>query len=215
MVQQILSTANQLKRDLRQEAREKNEEFEVVRWVVLAGTSYIQRMKKYAARINRSMKMHKIKLELVESTGQSIGSILFNNNAKSPDKSFGCSNSCHLCGEKSEEVVSPTNGRSYLISKSLNCKDRGIYSIVCACTSLYTGKTTTSFAQRFKEHFSSTSSAVFDHSKSCMMGSSMKDFRIQFLESMHSRGKYSLSEREYLWNERLRGVLNIQKTLKK
>ena len=172
MVQQILSTASQLKRDLRQEPRERNEEFDVVRWVVLAGTSYIPRMKKFAERINRSMKMHKIKLELVESTGQSIGSILFNNNAKSSDKSFGCSSArCHLCREnlrtESGEVVSSTNGRSYLINKSLNCTDRGIYSIVCACTSLYTGKTTTSFAQRFREHFSSASSAVFDHSESC------------------------------------------------
>ena len=119
----------------------------------------------------------------------------------------------HLRTE-SGEVVSPTNGRSYFVNKSLNCTDRGIYSIVCACTSLYTGKTTTSFAQRFREHFSSASS-VFDHSESCTMGSSMGDFRIQFLENMYSRGKYSLSEREYLWNERLRGVLNIQKTLKK
>ena len=79
---------------------------------------------------------------------------------------------------------------------------------------LYTGKTTTAFSKRFNEHFQKNSnSAVHDHSRHCQIGKRMNDFSIQFLENVHSRGKYSLSEREHLWNSRLRGIVNIQKTL--
>ena len=77
--------------------------------------------------------------------------------------------------------------------------------------SLYTGKTTTEFHNRFDNHFDqSKSSAVLDHTKTCQIGKSKENYTIQFLENVYSRGKYTLSEREYLWNERLRGILNIQ-----
>ena len=33
------------------------------------------------------------------------------------------------------------------------------------------------------------------------------------LENVWGRGKYTLSEREYLWNKRLKGNINIQKTI--
>ena len=39
-------------------------------------------------------------------------------------------------------------------------------------------------------------SVVFDHSKHCQLSKQRENFSIQFLESVHSRGKYSLSERE-------------------
>ena len=55
---------------------------------------------------------------------------------------------------------------------------------------------------------------LFEHSQSCQLGKRKENFSIHFLENIYSRGKYSLSEREYLWNERLRGVMNIQKVLK-
>ena len=40
------------------------------------------------------------------------------------------------------------------------------------------------------------------------------DIQVQFLENVWDRGKYSLSEREYLWNKRMKGSINVQKTLK-
>ena len=40
-----------------------------------------------------------------------------------------------------------------------------------------------------------------------------RDFSICFVENYLNRGKYSRSEREFLWNYRIKGVLNIQKTL--
>ena len=39
----------------------------------------------------------------------------------------------------------------------------------------------------------------------CQVARNKEDFKIQFLEDMYSRGKYTLSQREYLWNTRLRG----------
>ena len=112
-----------------------------------------------------------------------------------------------------EHGFHPINGKSYRLNQCLNCMDGGIYAISCACTALYTGKTTTAFNKRFCEHFRSSNSAVFDHSKHCQVGKKRENFSIQFLENVQSRGKYSLSEREYLWNSRLRGIVNIQKTL--
>ena len=131
-----------------------------------------------------------------------------------------CSNRCDVCKSDlkgiNERIESPTNGRIYPVDKNLNCIDCGIYCISCSCLSLYVGKTTTQFNQRFKEHFSKyKTSAVLEHSKTCSIGKDKTHYTIHYLESMHARGKYSLSEREYLWNERLRGVINIQKTLKK
>ena len=177
-------------------------------------------IKEFTNQMNKALKMHRIKLELVMSTGLSIGRSLFNNNVGPSPSSSSCSAaSCQICTKNARmieaEVVSPTNGRSYPVNKHLKCTDRGIYQISCSCTSLYTGKTSTSFSQRFSEHFKSSSSAVYNHSKSCSMGNKVEDFSEKFLESMYSRDKYSLSEREYLWNERLRGALNIQKTLKR
>ena len=60
----------------------------------------------------------------------------------------------------------------------------------------------------------SRSLEVLEHSKVCSMGKQKSELSFHYLENMYSRGKYTLSEREYLWNERLRVVLNIKKTLK-
>ena len=57
-------------------------------------------------------------------------------------------------------------------------------------------------------------SSVNDHSKECPQGRIKEDYRVHFLENVHSRGKYTLSEREFLWNERLGGEINIQKILR-
>ena len=43
--------------------------------------------------------------------------------------------------------------------------------------------------------------------------STVNDVKVQFLENVWDRGKYSLSEREFLWNKRLKGNINIQKTI--
>ena len=217
MVDNILQQAHTLERNLTPTERPESK-INYVRWVILSGTSYEKTIERFASRINRTLFHHQIKLDIVKCNGSSIGSLLFQNHIKSIFPQ-ACSRRCDVCSNdirnENSHIESPTNGRSYPIDSSLSCSDCGIYCISCSCLSLYVGKTTTKFGQRFKEHFQkSRFSAVSEHSKTCSVGKEKTDFSIQFLESMYSRGKYSLSEREYLWNERLRGVLNIQKTLK-
>ena len=53
------------------------------------------------------------------------------------------------------------------------------------------------------------------HLRSCPCDPTVENVKVQFLENVWDRGKYSLSEREYLWNKRLKGTINIQKVLSK
>ena len=67
-----------------------------------------------------------------------------------------------------------------------------------------------------KEHLkTSKGSSVYCHMKDCHMCNSANDFEVTYVENYHNRGKYSLSEREYLWNYRIKGTINLQKTLMK
>ena len=218
MVDNILLQAHTLQRNLTPLPSRSDTEINSVRWVILSGTSYEKTLENFASRINKTLIHHKIKLDIVKCNGSSIGKILFQNHIKS-NFALACSRRCDVCSNdlrnENSHIESPTNGRSYPIDTNLSCSDCGIYCVSCSCLSLYVGKTTTKFNQRFKEHFQkSRTSAILEHSKICSVGKEKTDFSVQYLESVYSRGKYSLSEREYLWNERLRGVLNIQKTLK-
>ena len=190
-----------------------------IKWVVLSGTVYEKRITDFARRINAYLKNKNIKIEIIKSTGSSLSKLIFNNNVKPSTPKVCTLQNCTICSNSlrpdADSIVSPTNGRIYKLNPNLSCLDSGIYCIASPCVSLYTGKTTHEFNKRFDEHFRSKSSAVLDHSTKCEVCRNKCDFSIKFLESMYSRGKYSLSEREYLWNERLRGILNIQKTLKK
>ena len=96
-----------------------------------------------------------------------------------------------------------------------NCNQGGIYIASGICSAQYTGKTVY-FGTRMKEHLkTSKSSSVYCHMKDCHMCNSANDFEVTFVENYHNRGKYSLSEREYLWNSRIKGTINLQKTLMK
>ena len=168
--------------------------------------------------MNNTLVDHGIKLEIVRCTGPSIGQLLFNNR-ENIDIPHNCSNAkCQICKNTLRPnqcgVISPTTDRLYSIDPNMNCENSGIYCIQCPCSSLNTGKTTVPFGARFNQHFTRTSSSVFEHYKTCPIGVQKISYSVQFLENVHSRGKYTLSEREYLWNERLRGMMNIQKTLK-
>ena len=123
-----------------------------------------------------------------------------------------CSSGCHICSNNTrgclEKVESTKTKEAYSIDKRTHCNDSGIYLITCDCAEQYIGKTTVTFKQRFKEH-KTKKTAVKEHLERCN-----KDVKIQLVENVWTRGKYSLSEREYLWNRRLKGDINIQKTLK-
>ena len=153
----------------------------------------------------------------MKSTGSTIGNLLFNNHEIYERK---CENKkCSICigNHRSIDykVQSKITAFKYSIDKNVSCKDSGIYRVTCPCSAAYTGKTTTSFTQRFKEHFQiNRESSIQEHTKKCRLGQNKEDFKIQFLERISKRGKHTLSEREYLWNERLGGEINVQKILK-
>ena len=90
----------------------------------------------------------------------------------------------------------------------------GIYAITCKCVGQYSGKTTVGFNNRFPEHWNHKSSSVYKHLEHYKCTNNCNEIKMQFLENVWGRGKYSLSEREFLWNKRLKGVINIQKTLR-
>ena len=70
-----------------------------------------------------------------------------------------------------------------------------------------------------REHWNNSKGAsknttVNQHINSCTENSTNADVKVQFLENVWNRGKYSLSEREYLWNRRMKASINIQNKLK-
>ena len=85
--------------------------------------------------------------------------------------------------------------------------------MTCKCIDQYSGKTTIKNSGRFTQHWT-TNTTVNGHLITCKSKPTLGDVKIQFLENVWDRGKYSLSEREYLWNKRLKGTINIQKTIK-
>ena len=92
----------------------------------------------------------------------------------------------------------------------------GIYAINSKCEAQYTGKTTGIYNECFNEQIVDTAgSSVKEHLSTCHVCLDKTDFKMQFLESVWKRGKYSLSERKYLWDKRMKGSINIQKTLRK
>ena len=104
-------------------------------------------------------------------------------------------------------------GTEYNVEKSLTCNEGGIYVAEGICTSQYTGKTVI-FGNRCIENFKNGKSAIHDHMHECQQCYNVNDFTITYVESYLSRGKYTLSEREMLWNERIKGLINVHKTLK-
>ena len=167
--------------------------------------------------MNASLKNQNVMFELIKTTAPTLGKILFNNNNKSkPNETKECTTRCQICSNDArgneKEVQCYKNKEKYHIDGSSTCKDSGIYLITCKCNEQYVGKTTVTFQQRFKEHWTKKT-AVKEHITGCQSKPSTQDVQIQLVENVWSRGKYSLSEREYLWNHRLKGDINIQKTV--
>ena len=191
---------------------------EIVRLSILSGTPYEKHFVDFAKRIN-AVSTANFFIAIVRSTGPMLGQLLFNNSNPST-----CSNSCQLknciiCSNELEDKSgilssSVTKNQYRLRGRELNCNNGGIYVMSAACSAQYTGKTV-HFGTRMKEHLkTSKQSSIHKHKQSCNICYTMHDFKVTYVESYHDRGKYTLSEREYLWNWRVRGSINLQKTLK-
>ena len=157
-------------------------------------------------------------IQVVKSTFLTLGQILFNNNDTAQLSRTCNNNKCIVCENDIhnpiDRVTSTVSGQSFPVDTNMNCDNGGIYMVKGACKAQYVGKTVT-FGKRLGEHLSTCkSSAVYGHKQSCPDCKNVDDFEVTYIENYHKRGKYTLSEREFLWNYRIRGTINVQKTLK-
>ena len=218
LVECILNQATTLERNLTPRTHSFDDSaVRKVRWVIVSGTSYEKRITEFTRNINALLNNHKIELEIVKSTGSNLGQLLFNNKEKF-DVNTCTQRNCGICSNgmrpEGNKITGKISNFTYNIDTKMNCNNCGIYRITCPCSAAYTGKTTTSFGKRCDEHFQRyRESSVQDHSKVCPQGRNKEQYQILFLENCLNRGKYTLSEKEYLWNERLGGEINVQKIL--
>ena len=217
MVDNILGEAQLLTRDFSSKPRVE-ETINKIRWVTLAGSTFEKEQAEFVGNINKALRQQFVAFEIVKTTGPTIGSLLFNNFDKSSLRSDDCNGDCFICKNNArgdpEWVVSSVGKKKYHINPNVNCKDSGIYGITCKCVDQYAGKTTVTNCVRFKEHWTKETS-VRKHLRSCPCNPTVDSVKVQFLENVWDRGKYSLSEREFLWNKRLKGNINVQKTISK
>ena len=151
IIEGILGQANSLERNLSPRADSvSNSNIHTIRWVILSGTFYEQRISNFVKRLNTTLSKDHIKIEVIKSTGACLGQLLFNNKEKYDIPRRCSSANCNICLKnlrpESKEVVCKLNGRKYHIDINLNCNNCGIYKVSCPCTAYYTGKTTTLFS---------------------------------------------------------------------
>ena len=220
MVNEILDNAPNISRTIRNNLNvvpDINQSKHTARLVILSGTSYEYEIINFVSRMNDLSREANIKIEVVKSTGLSISRLLFNNCEK------GCVENCDgrnciICNNDMNKgntlVKSSVTGQSYKVNMNLNCTNSGIYVVTGGCLRQYSGKTTVPFCNRTHEHFHKLKQCtLFLHRSKCAKCKDLKDCSIAFAENSLDRGKYSLSEREYLWDHRIKGTINTQKIL--
>ena len=182
----IFDEHENLPRNLYNQPVLNSEDYHQVRLVVLSGTPYEADIRMFAKRMNRVLSSSKIKVGIVMTTGPSISKLLFHNN-DSGTRLVDCGNRivCRNGARNTDGVVSSNvTGKSYQIARNISCKNGGIYVFETECVDQYTGKTTVNFGTRSVEHI-----------------------------HRHKTSSVYNSEREFLWNYRIKGVINNQKSL--
>ena len=216
MVDEILAEAGDLKRELRGKQIRRDDMFKI-RWVTLAHSKSEKEIESFVENVNNVLRNNSVAFEVIKTTAPTIGKQLFNNNNSGTDAVADCSSRCKVCGLNARgdvgTAVSSETGESYRIDSGMKCTNSGIYLITCKCKEQYSGKTTVTTGKRFSEHLRKDTS-MKDHLNKCRSHPTEDDVKIQFVENVWNRGKYTLSEREYLWNRRMKGSINVQKTLK-
>ena len=217
MVQEILSQSDSLERTLSKTVNIPENPKISIRLVVLSGTSYEKEFINFARRMNLILSSQNLKIEIVRSTAPTFGQLLFNNNNKSSSNQDCTKNNCVVCTNdlqnKSGVLKSSLTGTEYKVNTELTCNEGGIYVIKGVCNGQYTGKTIHN-GSRCTYHFNTNTTAISDHEKECSQCNGPESYSVTFVENYLNRGKYSLSEREMLWDVRMKGIINDQKTLK-
>jgi len=183
---------------------------------VLSSTSYEQKFIEFAKRMNNTISSQNLKIEVVRSTTSTVGQLLFNNNNRPSMNEICTTNNCVVCindlQNKSGNLKSSVTGAEYKVNAQLTCTQGGIYVINGKCSGQYTGKTIHN-GSRCTYHFNTNTTAISDHERGCNECEGPNSYTVTYVENYQNRGKYSLSEREMLWNTRMKGVINEQRTL--
>ena len=231
MVIEILSSAESLTRNLSVVGKPMLNNNSSVSLVTLAGSSYVKKFKDFASRMHITLGNSNIRIETVHCTSPSLSQLLFNNGNVRRNSHILSSDGCAACrhhmvndtgvvcssvtGRRFKDtgvVCSSVTGRRFKVDNNLNCSDDGIYVIDTTCTAQYTGKTI-HYGVRSNEHFLHGGTAISPHIQNCHVYNNVANFKFTLVENYVNRGKYSLSEREYLWNSRIRVIINTHKTL--
>ena len=217
IVTDILSSAGSLTRDLVTTVRNPQmSNISSVRLVTLAGSPYIDKFIEFASRMNRILLNSDIRISIVQCTSAPISRLLFNNGNTPGTLDLPVNDRCAACRNDMINdtgiVKSNVTGNAFKVDTNLNCSDGGIYIVDTTCSAQYTGRTI-HFGVRSNEHFVRGGTAISLHIQDCNICESAIDFKLTLVENHLKKGKYSLSEREYLWNNRFRGSINTQKTL--
>ncbi len=212
----VFENYEHIPRSLEDRVKKDEEEMHKLRLITLAGTQYGKEMQVFASRMNRVLFQAGIRVEIVKTTGQNLARSLFNNNnnVNNADKCGRCI-ICRNGAWNTEGVVTSTvTGKSYKIPRNLNCAKGGIYVYKGPCDNQYSGKTTVEICDRTNQHIvTQKTSSVYKHRENCGQCRVTQGFSLSLVEECKQRGKFSLSEREYLWNYRIKGSINDQKTL--
>ena len=219
MVGNIMKNAGDIPREIKKRRAKEISDVCKIRWVTMAHSNAENEIEQFVKNINSALRNQHIMFELIKTTAPTLGKLLFNNNNSKDlmELSKTCRSRCQVCvnGSRKDEtkVTGSANGESYSIDGKTTCRNSGIYMVTCKCNEQYIGKTTVQFNRRFNEHLTKATS-VKEHLDACDTTPSAEDVNIQYLENVWNRGKYALSEREFLWNKRLKGSINVQKTIK-
>ena len=220
VVENILKDAPDIVRNINQKKKPKeSDDVYKIRWVTMSHSAAEKETEKFVTDMNAALKNQNVAFEVIKTTAPTIGKLLFNNNNNKEvmDISKVCKSRCQICTGNlrgdTKKAKSKATGETYSIDQRTCCRDSGIYMVTCKCEAQYIGKTTVQFNKRFNEHTTKNTS-VKEHLDKCNTEPTKEDIKVQYLENMWDRGKYTLSEREYLWNRRLRGSINVQKILK-
>ena len=183
-------------------------------------SSYYNELKSLVADINKTVLQNfSTKIQVISTIQSSLARTLFNNpNFAKPNSNRCDFKKCLLCQawpDTLDQVITSEVGEVFNVRTRANCKNGGIYLATCNdCESQYIGKTV-NFYQRFLQHTAKSSkSALQQHTRVCSnssFDSIRKKYSFSLIFDMFDRGKYSLSEIEMMWVDKMKSSINVQK----
>jgi hypothetical protein len=161
MVNEILSSAKDLRREIKTVQNIEQNDINKIRWITLSHSCFEKDINTFTKTMNQVLRPEKIQFEIVKTTAPNIGRLLFNNYDRTYEAQQNCS--CMICNNNvrgdDSIVTSSVTKNKYRINGNIDCYNSGIYALTCKCDGQYSGKTTVGFNRRFPEHWNSAGSS--------------------------------------------------------